>query len=771
MKEKEFEENTPISNQKRGNLLLEAPNPNQFRDKRRSTVALTEELLANLHANHFKNLANEKSAKKKSSKRKKKLTVVSAKIEEEEVDRVNNSELADTSGRNMGIHPRNAGMGSFPIYQAEVSSGSNNRNLLDNVNENASDEDLNLNRQFDDGEEGFLKGDLQFDSGAVSGGVDSGRDMMGAEEDNLFLEQNDFEDDPAILEQADQKTEEYFPVSQSFGGRRLNMGMEGVHRQFHQHNSFANPQSYNNNSMGGPSNLQNFASQANSLVHNYDEKMFYIDHGQAPLRTSGGARQNHSGFNQYSNQQHNHGFGMNAPTNTQFNSRNNNNILNHGGGLPSDNMRDHTPTRSRGLGAPRNSMINLVKKKGKKRSTGGNQLNIYDRSFTKETTKGKTLRRGPHQRSDAKMNRISKNKNDLGSTGRNFISSRDDDLNQNIKRRRTKNKPHQTTSLVDGNLYSYQRKKSSNNPRNQPNSRLKKHKKKNSDTSLGLIGLDHNPPSHPMTSRRRGKTQKSNLRVGYSANALDEQGMMGLDNRNHSGFNQSSKYQSHHMGNNSASSKQLFHGNAFTPHQFDSMTQSHNMTANMGGFQGDRVGKTSGANAKRFPRKKQNSKLFASTRKNSNNLLATKRDRNLQRSSRRVNKNKQNSYGNETPGEHETELNLSKKNITDMKLKDYLPLIDNNPKLKVLHLSYNRLKHLGFSILVDHVADHPSLETIYLNDNHLDEQIFQVLRQNVKRLRRLKYINLYNNRGIKNVDRYKQVISHLRKNKIRLDFK
>ena len=60
---------------------------------------------------------------------------------------------------------------------------------------------------------------------------------------------------------------------------------------------------------------------------------------------------------------------------------------------------------------------------------------------------------------------------------------------------------------------------------------------------------------------------------------------------------------------------------------------------------------------------------------------------------------------------------------------------------------------------------------INLQDNSLDDQVFQVLRQNVQRLKRVRYINLANNRHIKSTFKFKAIISYLRKNKIRLDFK
>lgn len=116
-------------------------------------------------------------------------------------------------------------------------------------------------------------------------------------------------------------------------------------------------------------------------------------------------------------------------------------------------------------------------------------------------------------------------------------------------------------------------------------------------------------------------------------------------------------------------------------------------------------------------------------------------------------------------------MNLIKKGITDSKLSEFLKGVKDNPNLKVIHLSHNKIKSLGFSILLDVVAFHPSLESIYLNNNLLDDQIFAMLKNNVNKIKNIKYINLYNNRGLRSIDRYKPYISYLRRFKIKLDFK
>ena len=114
---------------------------------------------------------------------------------------------------------------------------------------------------------------------------------------------------------------------------------------------------------------------------------------------------------------------------------------------------------------------------------------------------------------------------------------------------------------------------------------------------------------------------------------------------------------------------------------------------------------------------------------------------------------------------------MIKKGITDSKLSEYLRNVPDNHNLRIIHLSHNRIKSLGFSILLDVIAHHPSVESLYLNNNHLDDQIFSMLRTNVGKLKNLRYINLYNNRGLKSIDKYKPYVSYMRKFKIKLDFK
>ena len=117
------------------------------------------------------------------------------------------------------------------------------------------------------------------------------------------------------------------------------------------------------------------------------------------------------------------------------------------------------------------------------------------------------------------------------------------------------------------------------------------------------------------------------------------------------------------------------------------------------------------------------------------------------------------------------ELNLSNKNLTDMQLKDLIPKICKRKQLRILRLSNNRIKSLGFSLLLDANKELPCLEAIFLEDNYLDESVFTALRKRAGRLGRLRYLNLSRNRGIKSLNKHKAVISYLRKNKVRIDLK
>ena len=117
----------------------------------------------------------------------------------------------------------------------------------------------------------------------------------------------------------------------------------------------------------------------------------------------------------------------------------------------------------------------------------------------------------------------------------------------------------------------------------------------------------------------------------------------------------------------------------------------------------------------------------------------------------------------------ETILNYNRMHMNDSRLNDYLDKITKSKNLKVLNLSHNRIKSLGFSMLVDAIANHPSLDHLYLNSNLLDEDIFQTLKAKVKSLKGLKYINLHNNRGIKSKAKYKSFISLMKKYKIKID--
>lgn len=106
-----------------------------------------------------------------------------------------------------------------------------------------------------------------------------------------------------------------------------------------------------------------------------------------------------------------------------------------------------------------------------------------------------------------------------------------------------------------------------------------------------------------------------------------------------------------------------------------------------------------------------------------------------------------------------------------MQLKDLIPKICKRKQLRILRLSNNRIKSLGFSLLLDVFKELPCLEAIFLEDNYLDESVFTVLRKRAGRLGRLRYLNLSRNRGIKSLNKHKAVISYLRKNKVRIDLK
>lgn len=109
--------------------------------------------------------------------------------------------------------------------------------------------------------------------------------------------------------------------------------------------------------------------------------------------------------------------------------------------------------------------------------------------------------------------------------------------------------------------------------------------------------------------------------------------------------------------------------------------------------------------------------------------------------------------------------------MTDTQLKDLIPQLEDRDDIKYLNLSNNRIKFIGFSALVEALCQLPTIEMVNLQDNSLDDQVFQVLRQHAQKLKGLRYMNLANNRHIKSTFKFKAVISYLRKNKIRLDFK
>lgn len=111
---------------------------------------------------------------------------------------------------------------------------------------------------------------------------------------------------------------------------------------------------------------------------------------------------------------------------------------------------------------------------------------------------------------------------------------------------------------------------------------------------------------------------------------------------------------------------------------------------------------------------------------------------------------------------------MSNRKISDSKLAGLLESILDNRALKKLDLSRNRIKTLGFSVLVDKMAYHPSLEVVNLDHNYLDEQIFGVLKTSVNKLKSLKLISVQSNRGIHQVEKFKSILHFFRRKNIKI---
>ena len=100
-----------------------------------------------------------------------------------------------------------------------------------------------------------------------------------------------------------------------------------------------------------------------------------------------------------------------------------------------------------------------------------------------------------------------------------------------------------------------------------------------------------------------------------------------------------------------------------------------------------------------------------------------------------------------------------------------LKTVPDNPALKVINLSNNKIKSLGFSVLLDLIAFHPSLESVYLDNNFLDVEALISLKKQIQKIKNLKLISMRNNRGLKPPGKFKPYVQYLRKFKIKLEIK
>ena len=110
-------------------------------------------------------------------------------------------------------------------------------------------------------------------------------------------------------------------------------------------------------------------------------------------------------------------------------------------------------------------------------------------------------------------------------------------------------------------------------------------------------------------------------------------------------------------------------------------------------------------------------------------------------------------------------------NINDQRLNECLDHIRNNRQLKSINFSHNKITSIGFAELLKLAAKHPSLEIIYLNNNLLNEKAISLVKRKVGKLGKLRYIALRNNQYISNVEKFKDTITYLKKQKLRLDLK
>lgn len=119
--------------------------------------------------------------------------------------------------------------------------------------------------------------------------------------------------------------------------------------------------------------------------------------------------------------------------------------------------------------------------------------------------------------------------------------------------------------------------------------------------------------------------------------------------------------------------------------------------------------------------------------------------------------------------ETDTEVNLSRSNITDASLSPLLNELIKNKRMKALNLSHNNITEVGFDELLRKLGAHPTLERVYLLSNPLSEDIFVKLEQRAKKLKKLNYFNLQNCSQFKSASKIRKYIASIGKYGIRLD--
>ena len=115
------------------------------------------------------------------------------------------------------------------------------------------------------------------------------------------------------------------------------------------------------------------------------------------------------------------------------------------------------------------------------------------------------------------------------------------------------------------------------------------------------------------------------------------------------------------------------------------------------------------------------------------------------------------------------EMNFSEHKINDANLLTIIPMIAKNKKVKIVDLSHNYITDTGVETILKKLGGHPTLESLILNGNYVEEKVFDVIKNHAKMLKKISYLNLKDNRTLKDRTKMKIAVSELKKLNIRVD--